>query len=283
MGEAPTHGEAEERAQFMLRMRARGVGDLRLLRALERAPRSLFMPQRYADIAARDIALPIGCGQTAPPPSIVAAMIETLDVQPGVRVLEIGGGTGYASALLAQMAGEILSLERCETLAVEAAERLAAFGVDNVEVVFADGLTYRPVRRTFDRILVHGLIEAPATRLIEMLNAGRRAGRGDDRRNRERAAHRPPRACRGRRDRRHRARTRARLFPAGRGARTSVLRGRRANRWALRRLALSDRGHILVYVRRVPSREVVLFRHILTQSIHLKPSLNSQRAHCQRV
>ena len=169
MGEAPTHGESEERAQFMLRMRARGVGDLRLLRALERAPRSLFMPQRYADIAARDIALPIGCGQTAPPPSIVAAMIETLDVQPGVRVLEIGGGTGYASALLAQMAGEILSLERCETLAVEAAERLAAFGVDNVEVVFADGLTYRPVRRTFDRILVHGLIEAPATRLIEML------------------------------------------------------------------------------------------------------------------
>jgi protein-L-isoaspartate(D-aspartate) O-methyltransferase len=169
MGEAPTHGESEERAQFMLRMRARGVGDLRLLRALERAPRSLFMPQRYADIAARDIALPIGCGQTAPPPSIVAAMIETLDVQPGVRVLEIGGGTGYASALLAQMAGEILSLERCETLAVEAAERLAAFGVDNVEVVFADGLTYRPVRGTFDRILVHGLIEAPATRLIEML------------------------------------------------------------------------------------------------------------------
>ena len=169
MGEAPTHGESEERAQFMLRMRARGVGDLRLLRALERAPRSLFMPQRYADIAARDIALPIGCGQTAPPPSIVAGMIETLDVQPGVRVLEIGGGTGYASALLAQMAGEILSLERCETLAVEAAERLAAFGVDNVEVVFADGLTYRPVRGTFDRILVHGLIEAPATRLIEML------------------------------------------------------------------------------------------------------------------
>jgi len=97
-------------------------------------------------------------------------MIETLDVQPGVRVLEIGGGTGYASALLAQMAGEILSLERCETLAVEAAERLAAFGVDNVEMVFADGLTYRPVRRTFDRILVHGLIEAPATRLIEMLS-----------------------------------------------------------------------------------------------------------------
>src|SRR5271167_4621008 len=164
MGEAPTRGEAEERAQFMLRMRARGVGDLRLLRALERAPRSLFMPQRYADIAARDIALPIGCGQTAPPPSIVAAMIETLNVKPGARVLEIGGGSGYASALLAQLGREILSLERCQTLAVEAAERLTAFGVENVRVALADGLDFRPDERGYDRFLVHALIEAPATR-----------------------------------------------------------------------------------------------------------------------
>jgi protein-L-isoaspartate(D-aspartate) O-methyltransferase len=169
MGEAPNHRDAEERAQFMLRMRARGVGDIRLLRALERAPRALFMPQRYADIAARDIALPIGCGQTAPPPSIVAAMIQTLDVKPGARVLEIGGGTGYASSLLAQMAGEILSLERCQTLAVEAAERLSAFGLRNVEVAFADGFGFRSDGREFDRILVHAVIDAPASPLIEML------------------------------------------------------------------------------------------------------------------
>src|ERR1700761_3328108 len=120
-----TVAESEERAQFTLAMRARGINDLSLLRALERAPRALFMPPRFADIAGRDIALPIGCGQTAPPPSIVAAMIQTLDVKPGARVLEIGAGTGYAASLLAQMAGEVLSLERCQTLAVEAAERLA--------------------------------------------------------------------------------------------------------------------------------------------------------------
>jgi protein-L-isoaspartate(D-aspartate) O-methyltransferase len=161
--------EAEERAQFMLRMRSRGVGDIRLLRALERAPRALFMPQRYADIAARDIALPIGCGQTAPPPSIVASMIQTLDVKAGARVLEIGGGTGYAAALLAQMGGEILSLERCQTLAVEAVERLSAFGLDNVAVAFADGLTYAPRDREFDRILVHGLVEAAPAQWLEML------------------------------------------------------------------------------------------------------------------
>ncbi len=62
--------EAEERAQFTLAMRASGIDDLELLRALERAPRALFMPQRFADISGRDIALPIGCGQTSPPPSV---------------------------------------------------------------------------------------------------------------------------------------------------------------------------------------------------------------------
>lgn len=164
--------EAEERVQFMLRLRARGIGDLRLLRALERAPRALFMPQRYSDIASRDIALPIGCGQTAPPPSIVAAMIEALDPAPTSRVLEIGTGTGYAAALLAQLAGEVVSLERCQTLALEAAARLEAFGLDNVRVVWADALTLAPDRGLFDRILVHALIEAPAPRLTDLLAEG---------------------------------------------------------------------------------------------------------------
>ena len=76
-----TVAESEERAQFTLAMRARGINDLGLLRALERAPRALFMPPRFADIAGRDIALPIGCGQTSPPPSIVAAMIAALELE----------------------------------------------------------------------------------------------------------------------------------------------------------------------------------------------------------
>ena len=76
-----TVAESEERAQFTLAMRARGINDLSLLRALERAPRALFMPPRFADISGRDIALPIGCGQTSPPPSIVAAMIAALDAE----------------------------------------------------------------------------------------------------------------------------------------------------------------------------------------------------------
>src|SRR5579871_5178985 len=104
--------EAEERAQFTLAMRANGINDLRLLRALERAPRAMFMPPRFADICGRDITLPIGCGQTSPPPSVVAAMIAALNLSASDRVGEIGTGTGYCAALLAQLASEIVSLER---------------------------------------------------------------------------------------------------------------------------------------------------------------------------
>src|SRR5215468_8702184 len=95
--------ESEERAQFTLAMRAKGINDLSLLRALERVPRALFMPQRFADISGRDIALPIGCGQTSPPPSVLAAMIAALDLRRSDRVCEIGTGTGYCAALLAQI------------------------------------------------------------------------------------------------------------------------------------------------------------------------------------
>jgi protein-L-isoaspartate(D-aspartate) O-methyltransferase len=162
--------EAEERVQFMLRLRARGIRDLRVLRALERAPRALFMPQRFADIAGRDIALPIGGGQTSPAPSTVAAMIEALDPPPRGRALEVGAGSGYAAALLAQLCGEVVSLERRRPLALEAAARLSAFGLGNVRVEWADALAFEGGR--FDAILVHALIEAPPASLWASLNPG---------------------------------------------------------------------------------------------------------------
>ena len=172
MSIAATESEARERAQFTLRMRQRGLSDVRVLRALERTPRSFFVPQRYADIAARDIALPIGGGQTAPPPSTVAAMIEALRVDSSHRVLEIGAGSGYASALLSQIAGEVVSLERCQLLAVEAGARLAAFGLDNVRVLYGDGLAPSAKETRYDRVIVHALIEPPAPRLTRWLTPG---------------------------------------------------------------------------------------------------------------
>ena len=169
-GAAVENAEAEERVQFMLRLRARGINDLRLLRALERAPRALFMPQRYADVAWRDIAMPIGAGQTAPPPSVLAAMIQALDPAPDSRVLEVGTGTGYAASLLAQLASDVVSVERHQTLALEAASRFQAFGLDNVSALWGDGLALDPTATRYDRILVHALIEPPAPNLMNLLS-----------------------------------------------------------------------------------------------------------------
>ncbi len=167
-----TVAESEERAQFTLAMRARGINDLKLLRALERAPRALFMPPRFADISARDIALPIGCGQTSPPPSIVAAMIAALNAQPAHRVCEIGTGTGYCAALLAQLVNNIVSLERFQTLAVEASARIKAFGLANVAVHWADGFEHHASGDRYDRVIVHGLIEPPAEAFRRLIRPG---------------------------------------------------------------------------------------------------------------
>jgi protein-L-isoaspartate(D-aspartate) O-methyltransferase len=167
-----TVAESEERAQFTLAMRARGINDLSLLRALERAPRALFMPPRFADICGRDIALPIGCGQTSPPPSIVAAMIAALDLRPAHRVCEIGTGTGYCAALLAQLANSIVSLERFQTLALEAAARIKAFGLGNVAVQWGDGFDLHRSGERFDRVIVHGLIEPPGEAFRRLIGKG---------------------------------------------------------------------------------------------------------------
>ena len=161
--------EAEERAQFTLAMRAKGVNDLGLLRALERAPRALFMPQRFADISARDVALPIGCGQTSPPPSTLAVMIAALRLKPSDEVCEVGTGTGYCTALLAQLAKQVVSLERFQTLALEASARIKAFGLDNVAVQWMDAFDFHASGLRFDKVIAHGLIEPPAREFLSLL------------------------------------------------------------------------------------------------------------------
>ncbi len=161
--------EAEERAQFTLAMRAKGVDDIGLLRALERAPRSLFMPQRFADISSRDVALPIGCGQTSPPPSTLAVMIAALRLKSSDEVCEIGTGTGYCTALLAQLAKEVVSLERFQTLALEASARIKAFGLANVAVQWTDAFGFHARGLRFDKVIAHGLIEPPAREFLSLL------------------------------------------------------------------------------------------------------------------
>ena len=157
---------------FLLRMRARGIADVGVLRALETIPRDLFVPHRYRDLALRDIALPIGSGQTMPEPWLVARMMEALDLTQGHRVLEIGTGSGYATAILARLAGEVVSLEIFEALALESAARMAALGLTDVKVICGDAFRLLPSLGLFDRILVHGVVHGTVPGLFESLAEG---------------------------------------------------------------------------------------------------------------
>jgi protein-L-isoaspartate(D-aspartate) O-methyltransferase len=179
-----SRARAQARMAFLLGLRARGISDVGVLRALEVAPRESFVPRQYSDLAWRDIALPIPCGQTMPEPWLVARMMEALNVGGAHRVLEIGSGSGYATAILSQLAGEVVSFERYRSLAVEARTRLEALGLQNASVTWDDGVDAGPQLGPFDRILVHGCLDAIPDRLSQgladhgVLIAARPGGRG---------------------------------------------------------------------------------------------------------
>jgi protein-L-isoaspartate(D-aspartate) O-methyltransferase len=164
---------AQDKAAFLMDLRARGIQDLNLLRALEIVPREIFVPHRFADLAGRPIALPLRCGQTLPEPWLAARMIETLAPARHHRVLEIGTGSGYATALLARISREVLSIERFQSLAIEAEARLARLGITNAGIVFGDGLAILPNVGPFDRIIVQGLlIEIPENLIVALGQGG---------------------------------------------------------------------------------------------------------------
>ena len=154
-----TDGAAEAKAAFHLRLRARGIQDTSVLRAVELVPRQSFVPHRYRDLAQRDLALPIGCGQTLNEPWLVARMVAALAVERTHRVLEIGAGTGYSTAILSHLAADVIALERYQSLAIAAQARLSALGIDNAAVVWGDGLALPASLDAFDRIIVHGALE----------------------------------------------------------------------------------------------------------------------------
>ena len=154
-----TDGRAEAKVASHLRMRALGVQDRLVLRAFELVPRAVFVAPHHGVLAARDVALPIGCGQTTAAPGLIARMVEALAVERGHRVLEIGAGSGYATAILAHLADTVLGLERFRSLAATAQDRLDARGIANAAVMWADGLASATLDDgVFDRVIVHGLL-----------------------------------------------------------------------------------------------------------------------------
>jgi protein-L-isoaspartate(D-aspartate) O-methyltransferase len=162
-------GQDEDRMQFLLTLRRRGISDQGVLRAMDEVPRGQFVTRDFADRAYADQALPIDCGQTISQPYVVAYMTEQLGVRPHHRVFEIGTGSGYQAAVLSRLAREVVSIERYRTLAEEARARLQALGYNNVEVVVGDGLAGVPGRAPYDRIIVTAAAEEVPQALVDQL------------------------------------------------------------------------------------------------------------------
>ncbi|HUG56381.1 MAG TPA: protein-L-isoaspartate(D-aspartate) O-methyltransferase [Candidatus Limnocylindrales bacterium] len=142
------------RAGLMRSLQRTGIRDRRVLEAIGRVPRERFVPADLAEAAYEDRALPIGEGQTISQPWVVARMTELLDVRPTDRVLELGTGSGYQAAVLAELAAEVVSAERHGSLAERAAALLAELGYRNVRVVHTDASAGLTEWAPYDRIIV---------------------------------------------------------------------------------------------------------------------------------
>ena len=135
-------------------LQRRGISDPRVLAAMGTVPRELFVPPTRRDRAYEDAALPIGHGQTISQPYVVAAMCELLSLRGDERVLDVGTGSGYAAAVLAELAAEVVSIERLPALAETARVALAEAGYERVDVRIGDGSLGAPDRAPFDAIAV---------------------------------------------------------------------------------------------------------------------------------
>ena len=160
-------------ASMILRLRRAGIADRDLLNAIEAVPRRLFVPADLHRHAYSDLALPIECGQTISPPSVVGIMLAALDVNDRHSVLEIGTGSGYQAAILSRMARRVTTIERFRTLVRLAEARWQALGIRNVSAVLADGTLGWTRQAPFDRIILTvALAESPAKLIGQLTENG---------------------------------------------------------------------------------------------------------------
>jgi protein-L-isoaspartate(D-aspartate) O-methyltransferase len=153
-------------------LRARGIADERVLAAMARVPRHLFVPHEHREDAYKDHPVPIGYGQTISQPYIVAFMSEALRLEPHHRVLEIGTGCGYQTAVLAELAAEIYSIEVVEPLAARARATLDELGYRNVYTRVGDGYAGWPQHAPFDRVIGAAAAEDVPPALVAQLAEG---------------------------------------------------------------------------------------------------------------
>jgi protein-L-isoaspartate(D-aspartate) O-methyltransferase len=155
-------------------LRRQGISDSRVLEAIRRLDRSEFVPEGMRSAAGQDSPLPIGHGQTISQPYIVAYMTQALNPQPGERVLEIGTGSGYQTAVLAQLCGEVYTVETIPELAASARERLTRLGFHNLHYRVGDGTAGWPEAAPFDAIIGTAAPERLPPALYEQLRPGGR-------------------------------------------------------------------------------------------------------------
>jgi protein-L-isoaspartate(D-aspartate) O-methyltransferase len=150
-------------------LRARDIEDERVLEAMERVPRELFVPEDERRRAYADAALPIGHGQTISQPYMVARIAEALALRPGERVLDVGTGSGYQAAVLAELGADVVTIERIPELAESARASLAAAGYPQVDVRVGDGTLGVPEHAPFDAIAVAAAAPSFPQTLYEQL------------------------------------------------------------------------------------------------------------------
>jgi protein-L-isoaspartate(D-aspartate) O-methyltransferase len=170
----PDRFTVERQSMVESQLRARGIRDPRVLDAMARVPRHEFVAERYRDQAYEDHPIPIGEGQTVSQPYIVALMLETLSLEASSKVLEIGTGSGYQTAVLAELYGHVFSIERHAQLAREAEAALVRLGYRNVTVIVGDGSQGLPEFAPFDGIIVSAAAPRIPSALFEQLPEGGR-------------------------------------------------------------------------------------------------------------
>ncbi len=163
---------AARKIRLLMELRRGGLIDTRVLAAIERTPRELFVPETFQDQAYEDQALPIGRGQTISQPLVVGLMTQALEVGERMKVLEIGTGSGYQAAILARLCRRLYTIERHKPLLKEALERFKALRLHNITAIAGDGMKGWPEQAPFDRIMVTAAATEIPQALVDQLDVG---------------------------------------------------------------------------------------------------------------
>jgi len=159
----------EKIIELIMSLRLSGIRDTRVLAAIERVPRQLFVNPAFMHQAYADHALPIECGQTISQPYIVAYMTELLQISDRHKILEVGTGSGYQTAVLSHLARRVYSIERYRTLAKDAEARFQNLRLSNITTMIGDGIEGWPAQAPFDRIIVTAAAEHIPQTLLDQL------------------------------------------------------------------------------------------------------------------